>query len=699
MPELVRADDPTSDWTDVRLPTLAGGVNSSVPAHMLEPDESPDSENLTYLDGRARTDTGYTPKGEYVSQAVAVVSVAGADNVSVATGYGVKFVAGARIIIPLDTGVSLVTTISSIDTTTSEIYDILYIADNIPAGTDTTGAVLTQSNDLWGVAQGGFDHQTAAGAVTPLLVTTKSVYRYVALPTDEWQYVEGTVETTTNANEAAGSTAINVVSEAGFSATDRIGITMDDGAQHQTTVASTAAGVINIDDALPGHTGTVVTSGNAVLKAIELNGTSAKQVVWAPVPWHEWSVFTNGLDIPMRYDGTSCEVIPNLPNSGNTLCETLSVFSEAFLILGGVTEAGTLVPYKVIWCAAGDATDWTSPTSGSKELLDTRDGIVAMKALSTVMVIYRTRTPVIMRFLGQPYATFSFAPLALGESLKSEGFGPVSANAVAGTSNQHIIFDRRGVFIYQGGDEIQDISSKIFAKVFGSSGLLNMTNIGRSFVHFVAGTSTVWLFYPDSSAGYPNRAAVLDIRTGKWWHRLFNHEISFASASSGSTSTRIIDLVGTIVEQQWKIGTGSAVVGAQSVLLGITGMDPTATPVEADDPDSTDSVAQYDGIAAKEFRQVIDWSFDSVERIAQHQFRLDHVRVRYKGPAAELFILRDSGDPESIMDLSASATFIDYEVFPQTVQRLLQFRISGSGTGAELAELSFKFREEARWGH
>lgn len=696
MPSLTRPDQPTTEWTDIMIPTLAGGVNSAVPAHLLDDSESPDSRNLVYSENRAKVDTGYSPKGEFARANISATSTEG--SVLLVFGKGVidAFRVGGRIDVPLFVGGgSLVTTIVAIDTISLTLFDTIEIADPIPAGENTSGAIVTQSKDLWGIGQGSFDHQTVAGAVTPLLVTTKTCYRYIGLPTDEWQYVAGTVTTTLSANEAAQSDVMNVADTTGFAVGKRIGIFLDDGSQHQTTIASIAAGTpgtITIDDKLPGYTGTTASSGNGVLQAIELAGSADKQLVFVAVPWHEWSVFTNGVDVPMRYDGTTFEVIPNLPSAGNTICDTLGVFSEAYLILGAVTEGGTSRPYRLLWCAAGDATDWSSGSSGAKDLLDTRDSVVAMKVLGTNMIVYRTRTPVIMSFFGQPYATFRFAPLALGESLKAEGFGPVSANAVAGTSDQHIIMDRRGVFVYAGGTEIRDISEKVFGFVFGSDGLINRTTINRSFAHFIEGTSTLWLFYPDSASSYPNRAAVLDTKQSKWWHRKFNQELTFASASSGSTSTRIIDLVGSILDQRWKVGSGSAVLGAFSVALGVTGISAAMASV-------TDAMAQYDGITAQEFRQPISWSIDSSEHRGQRNFLLDHVRLQYKGPVAQLFILRDSKNPQLILTTVGSGVFEDIEAFPQTVQRRVTFRLIGASSGGEIGELSFKFRDASRWAH
>src|SRR5262249_30378823 len=61
---------------------------------------------------------------------------------------------------------------------------------------------------------------------------------------------ESFVETSIGADEASGQTTITLSSTSGISATNHIGIQLDDGSLHWTTVASVASPNVVIDDAL-----------------------------------------------------------------------------------------------------------------------------------------------------------------------------------------------------------------------------------------------------------------------------------------------------------------------------------------------------------------------------------------------------------------------------------------------------------------
>lgn len=58
------------------------------------------------------------------------------------------------------------------------------------------------------------------------------------------------VETTLSADEASGQTVLSVTSVTGLAASDVVGIELDDGTRHWTTIASVGASTITVDDAL-----------------------------------------------------------------------------------------------------------------------------------------------------------------------------------------------------------------------------------------------------------------------------------------------------------------------------------------------------------------------------------------------------------------------------------------------------------------
>jgi hypothetical protein len=145
-----------------------------------------------------------------------------------------------------------------------------------------------------GNVKGYFQHQDALGNNTSILVTDDTFYKYNTSK-KKWHYVSDGVDTTLSAPEAAGQTVLSVIDETGFSVSDYVGLMLDDGEQHQTTVAAVAAGLVTVDDALPSD----AAAGKELVKALDLSGNDNYQVVFAAVPSHQWTAFTNGVDVPL----------------------------------------------------------------------------------------------------------------------------------------------------------------------------------------------------------------------------------------------------------------------------------------------------------------------------------------------------------------------------------------------------------------
>lgn len=98
------------------------------------------------------------------------------------------------------------------------------------------------------------------------------------------------VATTVSAAEAAGQTALSVTDDDDIAAADHIGIILDDGTMHWSTVSGTPAGnVVTIADALP----SAAAAGNAVFAY-----TTPLVRPLKIVDWRRYNI-ASGLDIPM----------------------------------------------------------------------------------------------------------------------------------------------------------------------------------------------------------------------------------------------------------------------------------------------------------------------------------------------------------------------------------------------------------------
>lgn len=563
-------------------------------------------------------------------------------------------------------------------------------------------AELGVNTTLRGTPKGGRVHRSQVGTETFLLITDLSVYKYVPgvnKSIDQWHYVPwgdagggrtAGGATTLSANEAGGQTVISVVDENVWNVNDYVGIELDDGTQHQSRVNAKAAGTITIDDALP----SAAAAGKAAILAVLLAGTDSNQVVSVAVPSHAWVAFVNGVDFPMRYDGTDVRDIPGLNavlTGGGDTARTISLFKAGHLVLGNVTQAGSRRPYRLVWCDAGDPELWVGGDAGDNDLLDADDDLIALAPLGDDMVAYRKNSIVKMTYLGQEGIPFRFDTVIHGLAVGAQGVGAVAPNAVFHTEQGHIVQSGDGIYFVStpvlSNGTAQDISNSIFETLFSPAGDYDASRSFRNFINFSDLTNEVFCNYVSINAStYCDRAWVLDIEKGTWRKRLYTKELTFAAYRSRSSDegVRIADLIGTIAEQSWVIGGSSTIVGAPLTVIGIDGENETH---------------QIDQLLNTEDGDDIPWKLKT-KRITSFDryIRVSWTEIEYSssGPIS-LWRRKDNGQLQLLTVLAAQPIRSKRRVSIEFVDRSLQYLLTGDSGDPEIGRLSFKWREESPW--
>lgn len=603
MPEQLLELDPR--WKSYIIPTLSGGMRTSVPDYLLEDNECALMENVAVREGRVLVDTGYTKLGPTVR----------------------------------------------------------------------------------GTPKGLFVHESAAGLTVLLLVTDSTVYRYISA-LDKWHYVSDGVDTLLTANELVGSVDINVADTAGFAIGQFVGVELDNGEQHQTTVANVTAGapgIVHLTAGIP----SAASINNQLVKAVDLTGNDDDQVVFTPVPFHEWTVFTNGSNPPRRYDGNTCEVVPNLPSGGNLICKTLAVYRDAYLVLANLVESGVKRPYKMIWCSAGQADTWTGGDAGDNSLVDSRDPLVALRALGPYMIVYRRESIVRMEFQGLPTRTFNFRPINFGETVGSQGVGCLSPNSVFAFLNFHVVASAERIYIYDGGMSVTNISDRIFFGTFDSSGDVSREVAHRSFFFYIEQLDELYFCYPESGTSnvFCTRAVVVSLnKQNVMRKRKFNHEMTAAGVRllGAGESVRIIDLQGTIAQQTWRIGGSGLGTGAPSILL--CGNAP-------------DQVYNYDLQSPTEDGLAISWVIETKHfRLFDRFMRVDALIIFASGSSFHLARYNTfDGLWTGMPPISLGGIMQEHRLHVQFVTEGLKLRLYGSAGGAEIGPIVARYREESLW--
>jgi hypothetical protein len=530
-------------------------------------------------------------------------------------------------------------------------------------GYKTFGAVVR------GYPQLAYQVFYTAGTDDLVLVTTATFYKWV---NSAWQYVSDGNDTTVNGDQTNPVVNLLVASSAGFTAADYIGVTLDDGSQHQTTVASVPDGThITMDDAIP--VGRTAENGAAVVKAVDFTGDLDIPVAVRMWPADDVLIVSNGKENVKKFDGLTIEDLLNLPG-GDCQARALEVYSS-YLLLIFTTEAGTDYPQRVRWCDTGDITNWSTGNAGFRDLLDSEDFLVASEHLGPYTILYRERSIYRMSHVGTASTLFAFDLMVAGE-------GAISLYAIADAGDYHIVFGNSNLYEYNGGFTIEPVGDQIFYSVFAHDAVLNSQYRRRVFAAFVEELNKAWFFIPAGTSGTPNQMLEYDISEKSWSIREFYHDMLGYGYYSRTTNKKWSELTGSWEEQTWAWNERRLLVGSPTTLL--CGHDPKQV-YEVDYTDTDDA-----GNIISSRLVTRDFSAPSFS------MRFDRIEFEAKGSAMSVYRSTDEGASWTLMKaVTLSPAMAKYKVSKQFVARKVRFKFEWTGGGVVLKWFAFRFMDES----
>ena len=534
---------------------------------------------------------------------------------------------------------------------------------------DTGYATFGQT--LRGEPRRSYQFLKQSGSVELLLVTNDTFYLKVD---DEWHYVSDGTSTSCTDGEPAGETSIVVGDITGFSDGDFVGIILDDGTQHQTTINGVPAGVtIVITDAVP--VGLTISAAAEFVKAVDLTGDPSKQISIVTDPSQDDVIFTNGIDAVQVYDGSTCEALGGLSGISVSTCAALIIFQSSLLLFGTV-ETGSSFTQRIRWSDTADFIDWTTGNASYLDLFDNEDPITSGVLLGPYCIVYRTRSIVRGEYIGSTERLYNFETVISDEGCQSH-------DGVVDMQDHHIFFGNDGVYEYRGGANITPISEDIYSVLFGTLGEVHPSYISRIFGFRVPELKEVWFFYTVSGGTYPTKTARYRIDTGAWTFRTWQEGISGFGTYFNIEGLRWIDAEGTWAEQDWYWTSSKLLAQAPVILLGLAETLETVT---------------YDHLAVTDDGTDIVWH--AVTKAFSHprfKFRVDDFQFRAKGTAVLIEYLIDDGSWTTYENVTLNATATDHQITNQFVTKRVQWRISGTGAGFSMDWIGFSYEFESEW--
>jgi hypothetical protein len=521
-----------------------------------------------------------------------------------------------------------------------------------------------------GTPQADFQIFYRNGTSELVLITTATVYTFNSGKL-QWQYVAGTAKTTTTGSLAAGGHNLAVTAITGFSNGDNIGVILDDGSQLQTTINGAPSGTtIVMTAAVP--VGRSVPTSAVVVRAVVLSGILDNQVSVVPVPSNNWVAFTNGEDLPQRYDGSTCVQIPNLP-VGFTACTCIAQYNSSLFLIGTI-EGGTAFPQRSRRSDIGDPTNWTTNLAGFDDLFDGTDFCLAAEVMGSYLFIYRERSIVQCQFVNTNGQVYAYNTMVEGE-------GAVSTQAVVNLNNEHLLFGNVGIYSYNGGYAVQSIGDNIFYKVFSPDGDFNPNYKQRVFAFYVEELDEAWFFYPSGTSTTPNILLKYSVGDQNW-----------------SRSTMVDTFIGygfyqTIAANAWN-NLSSTWAGQQGNWNSktVSGGSPTTHLMGT----SSNMVMQFDYIATSDNGVAIASQLETIDFFNKEwSMRFDTLYIYCKGTSVLVEYSIDSGQTYQTLGTLTNTTLQIQQLTQQFICDKIRFRISCSSPGFELDWISFDYFEEA----
>lgn len=331
------------------------------------------------------------------------------------------------------------------------------------------------------------------------------------------------------------------------------------GALHQMVLtAGSAAGGRLIQWNGPSGGWQVIPAGAA------LTGNNTNQFCYDVVNYK--LCFSQGVDKVQLWDGQAANF--SLSSANAPACRYMAEIAN-HLVTAYTTEGGTTFPQRVRWSISGDPTDWVSVGSGINDRLNNFGPITGIAKLYQQGFLWQQKG--IGQIIPTGLGVNAFVIIDMGAQARGNAFpfsldiydertafyvGVDNVYAFDGTTSNPV-----GEFPVQGsyrrgawGGISTDLQGSVPSTVVGA--VTKQIN-GRRF-------NAYWLFIPNVSCW------IYNIDEQNWTRASFNKTVSRAASFTNNGAIRIIDLVGTISQQNWTPATLQSTNPFDNFLIGFT---------------------------------------------------------------------------------------------------------------------------------
>ncbi|MGH2638321.1 MAG: hypothetical protein ACRDF4_03415 [Rhabdochlamydiaceae bacterium] len=530
---------------------------------------------------------------------------------------------------------------------------------------------------LYSTPTSAFQFFNTNGADTLFLSTFSALYYWGS--SANWWFLcpFKTGSTTTTEALVAGATSVTVASVTGFAVGNMVGIANSDGTQSVGKILTIASLTIFFDT--PIAVGKTVNNGAAVYVGTALHGTGQYQPQWLTLPWSNSVLFTDGETVLIEINSSSQSAILPVAGLATFICRGLNLFHE-LVLLSNTIEDGTEYPQRIRNSDQANETNFTTGLAGLVDLQDTEDFILSLNQLGPWIVIYRETSIMRGTYFGGPIGV---NPIIFWEYMIS-GEGLISTGGVAEIGSQHAFVGNAGIYLYNGGYDLESIGDNVFWSFLSNKGDLNPSARNTLVCFYVLELDELWILYPSGTAIVPNKMLRMVLDNNSIFIREFANLLGGYGyyQSTLSTTWSALTIPWNTINNIW-------------VSQIFTENSPTTLLCDA----FNKQVYQYDYKNGTDNGTVIPWSMTTKDFSGQYmKARLNRLILDCGGGEINVEVSLDRGATWQFYGTAvAPATPGRVFISRQLVSDFFRFKFSGTGAGIIIKWLILEWAEESEW--
>lgn len=191
---------------------------------------------------------------------------------------------------------------------------------------------------------------------------------------------------------------------------------------------------------------------------------------------------------------------------GNPPLAKYLCYLSPYLLLGYVSQAGSVYPWKVQWCNTADIETWSGGNSGSQLLSDEPSDIQQLVKLNQYAAAYKKDS----LWLGRKVET---SDTFIFECIKT-GIGLSAPRGVVDVEGIHYFMSMNDFHTWYGSQPVS-IGASVRDQVFSK---INRERMGRCFALHVQELAEVWFFIVVAGGEWPSEVWKYNYRTGFWYY-------------------------------------------------------------------------------------------------------------------------------------------------------------------------------------